>query len=158
MDKEKELTYLAHDSEDRPEPVHSRQPISRAWLTLLLVCYVVTGTLQPTVVDYLRLHGAIGKKVLLVPTLCNVLGMAACGVLASTRQWREAFDLLKRSGEARRNVQRAVVIDLVSGMLLTGGLLYSGGAVFTVLYVCRTFLWRMSRVKIKPHPEAHGGP
>jgi len=129
----KKLSQSAQDADGQYGAVNSRSA-SRAWLAFLLACYVVTGTLQPTAIDYLRLHHAIGKKVLLMPTLCNVLGMTACGVLASRAQWREALEVLHRSGEAQRNVRLAVVVDLVSGMLLTGGLLYSGGAVFTVLY------------------------
>jgi len=121
-------------SDDQKDTVHRPRMPQRAWLALLLAAYVVTGTLQPTVVDYLRLRGAIGRRVLLVPTLCNVLGMAACGMLASRAEWRDVLNTLRHSRETRVTVAVATAVDLFSGMLLTAGLMHTGGGVFTVLY------------------------
>lgn len=106
----------------------------RLRIALLLACYVFTGTIQPILVDYLRMHNAVGRKLLLVPTLCNVLGMAACGVLASASEWSNAHDILRHDRRIRRLLLKGVAVDLISGLLLMAGLMCSGSSVFTVLY------------------------
>lgn len=103
--------------------------------------YVGTGVLQPVVVDWLRLHHGLGRHGLLLPTWANTVGMAACGMLASRSDWSTAKRQIRiwdTTNTADRRLRRRLwwtaCIDLVSGMLLTGGLLWTGGSIFVVLY------------------------
>ena len=121
------------------------------WGSLL---YVVTGILQPIIVDWLRLHNALGRHGLLLPTWANTLGMAACGLFASKHDWTIAKQCIffqkhstttsnnakplnttsTASNFLRRRLYWTASIDLISGMLLSGGLLWTGGSIFVVLY------------------------
>ena len=99
----------------------------RFWLAAIV--YVGTGILQPMVIDYLKGYNALGRKVLLLPTLANVMGMALCGCLASKEEWAN-FSFHAN----HRVIGMASIIDWISGMLCTGGILLTGGAIFVILY------------------------
>ena len=101
-----------------------------AWLC----AYVLSGCMQTLLVDSLRLHRALGQRILLLPTLANVVGMALCGSCASAAERRLVVGLLRSSPALRSRVAIAAAVDLLSGMLLTIGLLLTGGSVFIVLY------------------------
>ncbi len=99
----------------------------RFWLAAFV--YVGTGILQPMIIDYLKGYNALGRKVLLLPTLANVMGMSLCGCLASKEEWAN-FSFQSN----RRVIGMASMIDWISGMLCTGGILLTGGAIFVILY------------------------
>lgn len=99
-----------------------------------VVLYVVTGILQPVLIDSLRMRSCLGRKVLLLPTLANVLGMACCGALATAADRTALVARLRADGALRRSLLLTAAVDLLSGMLLTSGILLTGGAVFVVLY------------------------
>jgi drug/metabolite transporter (DMT)-like permease len=89
--------------------------------------YVGTGILQPIVIDYLKSNGSLGRKILVLPTLANVMGMACCGVMVESKEWKSLY---KHS----RLILTAAAIDWISGMLLTGGILLTGGSIFVIFY------------------------
>ncbi len=107
-----------------------------------LILYISTGIAQPILVDTLRIHALLGHKYLLLPTLANTTGMALCGLVASTVQWSEFKTLLFASSSdvknGGRNLKRLILmtslLDLISGMCLTFGILMTGGAIFVILY------------------------
>eukprot|EP00521_Asterionellopsis_glacialis_P014409 CAMPEP_0195305114 /NCGR_PEP_ID=MMETSP0707-20130614/35693_1 /TAXON_ID=33640 /ORGANISM="Asterionellopsis glacialis, Strain CCMP134" /LENGTH=336 /DNA_ID=CAMNT_0040369139 /DNA_START=374 /DNA_END=1384 /DNA_ORIENTATION=- len=77
------------------------------------------------------------------------MGMALCGILSNTNDIKQ----LKRSLQQRDFVKKLLLtaaIDLISGMLLTGGILMTGGGVFVVLYnSCPAWTAILSRVFLK---------
>ena len=89
--------------------------------------YVGTGALQPVIIDWLRLQDALGRHFLLLPTLANTAAMGACGLLAPWSEWQ-------RLKVNRHRLLLTATIDLLSGMLLSGGLMLTGGSIFVVLY------------------------
>jgi len=106
-------------------------------------------------IDYLRIHHLLGHKHLLLPTLCNVSGMAFCGLLASKSQWDQFYYYYYHNNIlAARRIKRMIgytaLVDLVSGMCLTFGLLLTGGAMFVVLYnSCPVWTAILSRFILK---------
>jgi len=56
-------------------------------------------------------------------------GMSLCGCLASKEEWAN-FSFQRN----RRVIGMASMIDWISGMLCTGGILLTGGAIFVILY------------------------
>lgn len=115
-----------------------------------LLVYVATGVLQPIIIDYLRLHNLLGSKFLLLPTLANVLGMASCGLLASSVTWSNFKTVFRSNAKLRRMIFITASVDLLSGMLLTGGLLLTGGQIFVVLYnSCPAWTALLSRFVLK---------
>jgi len=114
-----------------------------------VMVYASTGVLQPMIIDYLRMNNALGRKALLLPTLCNVIGMACCGILVNSSVRNKFLMELRSSRSLRRSVLITAAIDLCSGMLLTLGLLLTGGAVFVVLYnSCPAWTALISRVML----------
>jgi len=103
-----------------------------------ILLYVSTGILQPLLTDNLRLQNNLGRKTLLLPTLANTCGMALCGLLVSPQSWnaffRDTFLKEGRMSRLGRFIGLTAVVDLISGMMLTFGLLQTGGGVFVVLY------------------------
>ena len=116
---------------NEPSKSHSH---SQTQITIGLVVYIITGVLQPIIIDYLRIHNLLGQKFLLLPTLANATGMALCGLLASSTAWETFRGSLKRSHKLKKMVLLTSTVDLLSGMCLTYGLLLTGGAIFVVLY------------------------
>lgn len=110
------------------------QSHSRGSIGIGLFIYIVTGVLQPTFIDYLRLNHLLGHKLLLLPTLANVSGMALCGILTSNASWENFWNSLKMSPRLKKMILLTACVDLISGMCLTFGLLLTGGAIFVVLY------------------------
>ena len=123
----------------------------------LVVLYVVTGILQPTLVDFIKYQGGAGRPEppLLLPTLSTTLAMALVGVLplgssaivntATGHAAGHVDNLSKKkkirfSGGLSRGLFVAAAIDLLSGLLLTAGLLLTGSSVFVVIYGSNT-LW-----------------
>ncbi len=115
------------------------------YLSMGLFIYISTGIAQPLLIDTLRMNSLLGHKYLLLPTLANTTGMALCGLLASKSQWNNLRLLLRRksnsntyggnsSNSLRRMILITSVVDLLSGMCLTFGILLTGGAIFVVLY------------------------
>ena len=107
-------------------------------ISILGCCaYVISGVLQPVIIDWLRLHRALGRHILLLPTLANAVSMAATGGLASRADWQHFLRLHLSSSHKRRLRRRLLLtawIDLCSSMLLAAGILWTGGSVFCVLY------------------------
>ena len=118
-----------------------------------VVIYITTGIAQPILIDTLHIHGLLGHKHLLLPTLANTTGMALCGLLVPSSQWRmlwgklmlvhdNSSTLSQSNGTVQRNYvdnfKRMVIltsiVDLISGMCLTFGILLTGGAIFVILY------------------------
>lgn len=99
-----------------------------------LSIYILSGILQPIIIDYLRIHNLLGRKLLLLPTLANTLGMSLCGFVASELSWKSFQKNLKKSQRLKKMVLLTAFVDLLSGMLLTFGMLSVGGAIFVVLY------------------------
>ena len=117
-----------------------------------ILVYVATGILQPTVIDFLRIHNCLGRKWLLLPTLANTLGMALCGLLVSSHQWQTFQSFLKSNARLRQCILLTATVDLISGMCLTGGIMLTGGAVFVVLYnSCPAWTAILSRTLLKKH-------
>lgn len=118
-----------------------------------LTLYIITGVLQPTIIDYLRMHDFLGRKLLLIPTLANTSGMALCGLAVSSDQWRTFFRYL--GPDLKRMILATALVDLVSGMCLTFGLLLTSGAVFVVLYnSCPAWTALLSRVLLRKRLNA----
>ena len=67
-----------------------------------LLGYVVTAILQTSLVDYLRVHDALGRKTLLLPTMANTLGMMLCGFLMGAQNWRHGVRRVTTSLRLRR--------------------------------------------------------
>lgn len=103
-------------------------------------------------IDYLRIHHLIGHKHLLLPTLCNVSGMAFCGLLVSKSQWDQIIHHrnILNDPRVKRMIVYTALVDLISGMCLTFGLLLTGGAIFVVLYnSCPVWTAILSRFILK---------
>lgn len=52
-----------------------------------LFIYVITGVLQPILIDFLRIRNRIGRPELLLPTFANTAGMALVGLRVPYSQW-----------------------------------------------------------------------
>lgn len=105
-----------------------------------LIIYITTGIAQPILIDTLRINALLGHKYLLLPTLANTTGMALCGLLASKSQWDCLKSIIGSNSvnSSNKNLKRMILItsliDLLSGMCLTFGILLTGGAIFVILY------------------------
>lgn len=98
-----------------------------AWLGV----YTLTGVLQPISVDFVRYNGALGSKVMLIPMLCNTLGMW----LASSFSMLCGLDTEQHPRPSlSKAVVVAAVLDFSSGLLVMLGLLSVGSAEFAVIY------------------------
>ena len=75
-----------------------------------LAGYVITAVLQTSLVDYLRVHDALGRKAMLLPTLANTLGMMLCGLLMGAQNWRHGVARVIASVRLRRWVIAGVYI------------------------------------------------
>lgn len=155
---------------------------SKIQLVIAVSIYIITGILQPIVIDYLRLSSLLGHKFLLLPTLANTIGMALCGLLVSSQEWSlffksisfqqrksEAETLLpssvKMTKASKRNeghtsfnpslrsmILCTALVDLISGMSLTFGILLTGGAIFVVFYnSCPAWTALFSRIILKKY-------
>lgn len=124
-------------------------------LSLGLILYISTGILQPLIIDTLRIHSLLGHHYLLLPTLANTTGMALCGLLASKHQWNNLHSILFSSSNThnqsfKRMIIITSIIDLLSGMALTFGILLTGGAIFVILYnSCPAWTAILSRIILK---------
>jgi len=96
------------------------------FLTFIFL-YIGTGILQPLIIDTLRLHQSLGRSILLLPTLANTSGMALCGALASSSQWKTFRTNLSTNPSLLKRIVTTASIDLASGMALTFGILHTGG-------------------------------
>mmetsp|Transcript_18619 Transcript_18619/g.53519 ORF Transcript_18619/g.53519 Transcript_18619/m.53519 type:complete len:407 (+) Transcript_18619:278-1498(+) len=115
--------------------VQSPQPFYRRPLFLLKIgVYVSTGILQPIIIDTLRIKSCLGRKSLLLPTLAKTTGMALVGLLSTKADRSTLRHLLRGSRDFRHSLLLAAVVDLISGMMLTGGILITGSSIFVVLY------------------------
>ena len=115
--------------------VHSPAPFYRQPLFFLKIgVYVSTGILQPVIIDTLRMRSCLGRKSLLLPTLAKTTGMALVGILSTKADRSTLRHLLRGSNDFRHSLLLAACVDLVSGMLLTGGILITGSSIFVVLY------------------------
>ena len=118
-------------------------------LIIGVIVYISTGIAQPILIDTLRIHALLGHKYLLLPTLANTTGMALCGLLASASNWNDFKHLLLTSSSSSSSSNSIIVgknnnlkqwifmtalVDLISGMCLTFGILLTGGAIFVILY------------------------
>jgi len=155
---------------------------SKIQLAIAVSIYIITGILQPIVIDYLRLSSLLGHKFLLLPTLANTIGMALCGLLVSAQEWSlffkrislqrcksEAETLLPSSVTLTKTSKRneghkssnpslrsmilcTALVDLISGMSLTFGILLTGGAIFVVFYnSCPAWTALFSRIILKKY-------
>jgi drug/metabolite transporter (DMT)-like permease len=132
------LPVSAGDSSDedtRKSVVSARPPL---WLVIFM--YVATALLQPTLTDTIRYSGGaghIGWPPTQLATLANTLAMASLMLFVSRSLVRTAFC---SSGASLRRILTATALDLVSGCLLTTGLLILGGGIFVVIYSSTT-IW-----------------
>jgi len=76
--------------------VEKRASTTKSQLILGFTVYILTGILQPIVIDYLRLSSLLGHKFLLLPTFANAIGMTICGFLVSSKKWAVFFSVLRR--------------------------------------------------------------
>jgi len=81
-----------------------------------------------------RIQSCMGRTSLLLPTLANTLGMASCGVLGTGNGWSLLKSRYRGDKSFRTGLFLTATVDLVSGMMLSGGIFLTGGAVFVVLY------------------------
>lgn len=132
MEEEEETKGLVSDKRTESLGTPS-QKLQRGWSRILfLAIYLCTGVLQPLTVDFLRYRGAIGAKYLVLPTLCNVVGMFLCCFMEPTSTRNETFtaliDSMKRPrvGSMVAKIGFGSFVDLVSGSLLTFGLMLTG--------------------------------
>lgn len=89
------------DSSDKPQ----KRANSKRWHeSICLVGYVLTAVLQTSLVDYLRVHDALGRKALLLPTLANTIGMTLCGLLMGRQKWGLGVARVTSSLQLRRLV------------------------------------------------------
>lgn len=123
--------------------------LSNRGMVIAVTVYLVSGTLQPLVVDSLRYTNSLGPRYLVIPTLANVAGMALSGILLPRT---EMANVRRRMADSRlrRIVTGAVALDLLSGILLTLGLEHVGGSLFSVMYASTTaFTAMLARVFLK---------
>ena len=140
-----------------------------------ILVYVLTGALQPTITDLISLGGGTGsihdRFPMMLPVLASTLGMALvrpvcvqlCGLDfgasvapgAAPAAAAPAADVTPRSHRQVCGVAcgrgvfvrllMAAMVDLLAGILLMGGLLRVGSAVYAVIYSSNT-LWTVSAV------------
>ena len=115
---------------------------------VLVLVYVVTGILQPTLVDWIKYNGAAGmvSPPALLTLLSNTVGMALGGPAASAvyRMFgRQSLPDESKHDEAStfgchhilcRRVVVSACLDIVSSALIMVGLLSVGSGVFVVIY------------------------
>ena len=94
-------------------------------LGILLCFYVLTGVLQPTLIEVLTYNGACEKTTFLF-ILPTYVGMTL-SVLSD-------LDSLKHGKIRWTRISTLVLIDLCSGILCFTGLVSAGSAIFTVVY------------------------
>jgi len=127
-----------------------------------LSIYIATGITQPILTDALRINNLLGHKHLLLPTLANTAGMALCGLLVSKSQWTTfrhcilsssnnttrttitstgtstgtstSSSSTSKNNKLKQMIIITSIVDLLSGMCLTFGILLTGGAIFVILY------------------------
>lgn len=88
--------------------------------------YLLTGFLQPTIVDWIKYNGGTGQPYMVLPTLFNCLGMALVLLLPLSDKTGSIKEYLTLEPELRRPVAMCTALDLVSGALVTIGLLMVG--------------------------------
>jgi hypothetical protein len=88
--------------------------------------YLVTGFLQPTIIDWIKYNGGTGQPSLVLPTMFNCLGMAMVLLLPLSDKDGTIAAYLTLEPELRRPVALCTAVDLVSGALVTIGLLMVG--------------------------------
>ena len=99
--------------------------------------YLLTAFLQPPLVDWIKYHGGTGPSSppMLLPTLCNCLGMALVSCLgfvplgAPAGRRVSGSSLLSSDRRLLRPVLMCTGIDLLSNALVMLGLLVVGGGV-----------------------------
>ena len=123
------------DEDTRKSAVGTRPPL---WLFMFI--YIVTALLQPTLTDTIRYSGGaahIGWPPTVLATLANTTAMASLMLFVSGSLVRTAFCSSRAS---LRRILTATALDLISGCLLTTGLLVLGGGIFVVIYSSTT-IW-----------------
>ena len=159
-----QLTSVDADKADKDSS--AMRPFASVWVVMTL--YVVTGMLQPTIIDFIKYHGMIGAPHAMLPMLgtlhvlricagsplwstsarfpaANVAGMAAVALCrSSTTGWN---DIPRNS---KRNILLITAVDTCSGVFLMLGLLAAGSGVFVVIYSsCTAFTACFSRMFLK---------
>mmetsp|Transcript_11722 Transcript_11722/g.19093 ORF Transcript_11722/g.19093 Transcript_11722/m.19093 type:complete len:344 (-) Transcript_11722:743-1774(-) len=116
-------------------------------LVIWVGLYVLSGIVQPLLTDAVKYHGGTRDwPPTLLPLAANCIGMffvGYCGpIVAWARQRQDGLD--KQGGKIKDNILTskvlfiATVIDLVSGMLTSSGLLLVGSGVYTIIYSSTT--------------------
>lgn len=100
-----------------------------------IAVYSLTGILSPTLIDYMSRSFEI-DKMLLLPVLCNSLGMALVTPLTRCMQLSSAdsSSLLAKKTSDDADVIKVTLLDLTANSLVTVGLMNVGSATFTVIY------------------------
>ena len=94
-------------------------------MNIIIVFYVASGVLQPTLIEVLTYNGACEKTTMLF-ILPNYIGMSL-GVLSNLGSIRK--------GKIRwGRMITLILVDLCSGILCFTGLVSAGSAIFTVVY------------------------
>lgn len=137
------LLAIGHgsDSSSSDGGLQQRAPRAATPLWLLMVLYVATALVQPTLTDEIRYSGGaghVGWPPTLLAMMANTLAMATLMVFAG----RSLRGTLCARGKLDRTSLRLILLttalDFVSGMLLTTGLLMLGSGLFVVIYSSTT--------------------
>ena len=114
LNKADGYTRIDKHSLDSTKKAQKRANSKRWHVNICLVGYVLTAVLQTSLVDYLRVHDALGRKALLLPTLANTIGMALCGLLMGSHKWRLGVTRVTSSLQLRRLVLAGVSDSIIS--------------------------------------------
>ena len=108
LNKAEGYTRIDNHSLDSTNKAQKRSKSKRWHVSICLVGYVLSAVLQTSLIDYLRVHDAIGRKALLLPTLASTIGMALCGLLMGAHKWRLGVTRVTSSLQLRRLVLAGV--------------------------------------------------
>jgi hypothetical protein len=88
--------------------------------------YLLTGFLQPTIIDLIKYHGGTGEPYMVLPTMFNCLGMALVLLIPVEEKSGSVYEYLSLERKLLRPVAICAGVDLFSGALVTIGLLLVG--------------------------------
>jgi drug/metabolite transporter (DMT)-like permease len=110
--------------------------ISRRNLAFILFFYVVSGVLQPIVLEVLNYNGSCAHTTMLF-VLPNYLGMSMVYFAPQNKEYQATNGV---NSNNVRSVALLCFLDIVSQTLNLTGLVYAGSLLFTILYSSCT-LW-----------------
>ena len=114
LNKAEGYTRIDNHSLDSTNKAQKSSNSKRWHVSIGLVGYVLIVVLQTSLVDYLRVHDALGRKALLLPTVASRIGMTLCGLLMGIRKWKLGITRVTSSVQLRRLVIAGVCNFVIS--------------------------------------------